>query len=202
MRANWIRSSVVAGALLLSLQALASAHAVVYPQQVVANAYEKFSLRVPNEKDIPTVKVKVEIPAGFTVSRVQPLPGWSYTFTKDAGGIVTAIEWSGGEIAATEFQEFVMSGKAPANAGKSAWKAYQTYKDGTVVEWAGPSDAKTPASIMEVVAGTATTDTHGQATPPAAAAAVPADHGVTGWAAWGGLVLGAAALLVALFKKK
>lgn len=208
MRANWVRSSVVAGALLLSLQGLASAHAVVYPQKVVANTYEKFSLRVPNEKEIPTIKVKVEIPAGFAVSRVQSLPGWTYTFTKDTKGVVTAIEWSGGEIAATEFQEFVMSGKAPAEAGKTAWKAYQTYKDGSVVEWTGPSDAKSPASIVEVVAGTATTDGHGQAAPapaPAgasAAAALDAAPGLTGWAAWGGLVLGAAAFLVVLFKKK
>lgn len=211
MRANWLRSSVVAGALLLTLQGLASAHAVVYPQQVVANAYEKFSLRVPSEKEIPTTKVKVEIPVGYTISRVQPLPGWTYTFTKDDKGVVTAIEWSGGQIGPTEFQEFVMNGKAPANAGKTAWKVYQTYQDGSVAEWTGPSDSKTPASTVEVVAGKGNTDAHGATTPaptttaPAATAPVAgavASSGAPAWAGWGGLVLGAAALVVALFKKK
>lgn len=206
MRANWLRTSVVAGALLVGLQGIAAAHAVVYPKQVTAGSYEKFSLRVPNEKEIPTTKVKVEIPAGFTVSRVQPLPGWTYTFTKDASGNVTAIEWTGGEIGATEFQEFVMSGKAPSEAGKVSWKAYQTYKDGTVVAWTGPSDAQTPASIVEVVAGTGTTDGHGHATAPEAKPATEAKaegaSSASNWAGWGGLGLGAIALLVALFKKR
>ncbi|HLO01825.1 MAG TPA: YcnI family protein [Symbiobacteriaceae bacterium] len=205
MRANFMRSSIVAGALLISVQGIASAHVTVYPKQFVAGAYENFVLRVPSEKEIPTTKVKVEIPAGFTVSRVKPVSGWTYTFTKDASGKVTAIEWTGGEITATEYQEFGMSGKAPAEAGKVAWKAYQTYKDGTVVEWTGPSDAKTPASVVEVVAGTGTADAHGDvhdAKPAATEAAKEEAHGVTGWAAWGGLGLGALALLVALFKKK
>jgi uncharacterized protein YcnI len=205
MRIHGVRSLVV-GALLVGVQGMASAHAVVYPKQVVAGSYEKFALRVPNEKEIPTVKVKVEIPAGFVVSRVQPLPGWTYTFTKDSSGNVTAIEWTGGEIGAAEFQEFIMSGKAPAQPGKTSWKAYQTYKDGSVAEWTGPSDAKTPASIVEVVAGTGTTDAHGEvhdAKPASTAGAVAeATHGATGWAAWGGLGLGALALIVALFKKK
>lgn len=205
-----IRSSIVAGALLLSLQGIASAHVTIYPKQFVANSYENFVLRVPSEKEIPTIKVKVEIPSGFTVSRVKPVPGWSYVFTKDASGKVTAIEWSGGEILSTEYQEFGISGKAPAETGKFAWKAYQTYSDGTVVEWTGPSDAQTPASVVEVVAGTGTTDSHGATTPttPAAPATETKTAGETTgnsastWAGWGGLALGAIALVVALFKKK
>lgn len=212
MRNHFVRSSIVAGALLLSLQGLASAHATVSPKQVVAGAYETFTLKVPSEKEIPTTKVKVEIPAGFAVSRVKPVPGWTYTFTKDASGTVTAIEWTGGEITATEYQEFAMSGKAPAATGKSAWKAYQTYKDGSVVEWTGPSDAKSPASVVEVIAGAAATDGHGAATdshgaapeskPAAETKAAEPASSASNWAGWGGLALGAIALVVALFKKK
>lgn len=209
MRAKLIRSSLVAGALLLALQGVASAHVTIYPKQFVANSYENFVLRVPSEKETPTIKVKVEIPSGFTVSRVKPVPGWSYEFTKDASGKVTAIEWAGGEILATEYQEFGISGKAPAETGKFAWKAYQTYSDGTVVEWAGPSDAQNPASVVEVVAGTGTTDSHGATTPappttpaPVSTAGGTTTNSASTWAGWGGLALGAIALVVALFKKK
>lgn len=211
MRAKFLRSSIVAGALLLSLQGVASAHVTIYPKQFTVGSYENFVLRVPSEKEIPTTKVRVEIPASFTVSRVKPQPGWTYTFTKDASGKVTAIEWSGGEILATEYMEFGMSGKAPSEPGKVAWKAYQTYSDGSVVEWTGPSDAQTPASVVEVVAGTGTTDGHGHATETPAPAPVftpgaplaPAEpSSASVWAGWGGLGLGAIALLVALFKKK
>jgi uncharacterized protein YcnI len=215
MQQNWFRSTLIAFALTALVPGIASAHAVVFPKQVTANSYEKFALRVPTEKEVPTVKVKVEIPEGFQVSRVQPLPGWTYTFEKDASGKVTAITWSGGEIGPTEFQEFVFQGKAPANAGKFAWKAIQTYKDGSVVEWTGPSDAKTPASVVEVTAGGAQTDAHGHgAEAKPAESTKPAETGkpaeeakkeskdpVTTGAAWGGLALGAVALILALRKK-
>jgi uncharacterized protein YcnI len=209
MRANWLRTSIAAGALLISLQGIASAHVTVYPKQFTANSYENFVLRVPSEKEIPTTKVRVEIPSSFTVSRVKPMPGWTYTFTKDASGKVTAIEWSGGEILATEYMEFGMSGKAPAEPGKVSWKSYQTYKDGTVVEWTGPSDAQNPASVVEVVAGTGTTDGHGHSTPAPATEPKPATEtkaesasNAGNWAGWGGLALGAIALVVALLKKR
>lgn len=207
MRATYLRSSIIAGALLISLQGIASAHVTVYPKQFVAGSYENFVLRVPSEKEIPTIKVRVEIPAGFTVSRVKPVPGWSYTFTKDASGKVTAIEWTGGEITATEYQEFGMSGKAPAEAGKVAWKAYQTYSDGTVVEWTGPSDSKSPASVVDVIAGAATIDGHGASTPtperkPVETTTATPTSSASTWAGWGGLALGAIALVVALLKKK
>lgn len=215
MQWNRIRAVVLSGLMVLAMAGVASAHAVVYPKQVGPSSYEKFSLRVPSEKEIPTTQVKVEIPEGFEVSRVQPVAGWKYAFTK-TGDKVTAITWSGGEIAATEFQEFVFQGKTPKDAGKFAFRAYQTYKDGTVVEWTGASDAKTPASFVEVkaAAGGAATDAHGTAQPaaqpkapepaaqqPAPAAAPQASGGMTPIAAYGGLALGAAALAMALRRR-
>jgi uncharacterized protein YcnI len=211
MRTNWLRASMVTSALLIALQGIASAHVGVYPNQVAANASEIFTLRVPNEKEIPTVKVKVEVPTGFTVSRVQPLPGWNYEFTKDAAGAITAITWSGGEIKNGEFMQFIFQGKAPKDAGKFSWKSYQTYQDGSVAEWTGASDSKSPASTMTVTPAAATGDSHGATTPPATtpkveetkpAEPVKTESKASDWAGWGGLALGAVAVLLALFKKK
>ena len=55
-----------------------------------------------------------------------------------------------------------MQGKVDDQAKEIIWKAYQTYQDGSVVEWVGAEDAEKPASVTKVnpaVAGT--THSHG-----------------------------------------
>lgn len=201
-------------ALLLALPGVAGAHATVYPRSMNANSFEKFILRVPVEKESDTVKVRVEVPEGFTVSRVRPLAGWSCAVEKTADGkSVKAITWSGGKIAPGEFQEFEFQGKTAENPGKYAFLAYQTYADGETVNWTGPSDAQKPASVVELKAAAGTTDAHGQEKPaapaaqpaePDAPAPAPAAGGanpLTTAAAYGGLALGAAALLLSLRRK-
>ena len=101
-----------------------------------------------------------EVPEGFTVTGVQPVPGWQYEFERDRGTI-TAITWSGGKINPEEFQEFAFQAKTPENAGEFPWKAYQTYEDGSVVKWTGSPAAEEPASVVEVVSGDSESDEHG-----------------------------------------
>jgi uncharacterized protein YcnI len=133
----------------------ASAHVVVYPQEATQGSYEKFTVRVPTEKDVPTTKVKIEIPKDVEVSRFEPMEGWKYDIQKDSSGLITSVTWTatGEGLSSTEFGEFNMQGKVGDNAKKIVWKAYQTYKDGSTVAWEGPADAETPASITTVVKG-------------------------------------------------
>ncbi|MDD1515335.1 YcnI family copper-binding membrane protein [Priestia megaterium] len=145
----------------------ASAHVVVYPQEATQGSYEKFTVRVPTEKDIPTTKVKIEIPKDVEVSRFEPMEGWKYDIQKDSSGLITSVTWiaTGEGLSSTEFGEFNMQGKVGDNAKKIVWKAYQTYKDGSTVAWEGPADAETPASITTVVKGNGTEeDSHTSAT--------------------------------------
>jgi uncharacterized protein YcnI len=208
--------AVIAAAVMMvaSYTTVASAHATVSPRNVSAASYEKFTLRVPVEKESDTVQVRIEIPEGFMVSRVRPLAGWTYTTEKTADGAgLKAIVWTGGKIAPGEFQDFEFQGKAAEQPGKYAFKAYQTYADGETVEWAGPSDAQKPASFVEVTAGAATGNAHGGAAPatpatpaaPAAPAAPPTpaagSNPITTAAAYGGLALGAVALVLQLRRK-
>ncbi|MFZ5827474.1 MAG: YcnI family protein [Bacillota bacterium] len=208
MTRHSVTALTIAALLLIALAGMAGAHAVVYPKTMNANSYEKFTLRVPAEKESDTVKVRVEMPEGFTISRVKPLPGWSYEMEKDADGkTVKAITWSGGKIAPGEFQEFEFQGKTAKDAGRYAFPVWQTYADGETVAWTGPSDANTPASVVEVKATGAAVDAHGKEQPgtTAPAPSEPAPGGgaspLTTAAAVGGLVLGGAALVVALRKR-
>lgn len=158
---------------------VASAHVTVNPNESAAGGFERYAVRVPTEKPVPTVKLELEIPANVTFSKVAPKPGWKYELKKDAAGKVTGIVWSGGSIAADEFDEFYFQARNPKDPGKIAWKAYQTYGDGSVVEWVEPEGSSRPASITNIkaaIAASAADDDHGVAVRPAGgdASAVPA----------------------------
>ncbi len=149
---------LVVGAVVLSLCAMLAvsapvwAHVTVSPEEVTAGDYETLTVSVPTEKEVPTTEIQVEVPEGFLLSGVQPVPGWDHSFEED-GGIVTAVTFSGGEIRPREFQQFLVQAQAPEKPGEYPWKAIQTYEDGSVVEWTGPPEAEEPASVIEVVSG-------------------------------------------------
>ncbi|PUA35729.1 nuclear export factor GLE1 [Paenibacillus elgii] len=191
----------------------ASAHVTVLPKETTQGSYEKFAVRVPTEKDIPTVKVEVKFPLdSVSISRFEPKPGWKYELTKDANNKITGVIWTatGEGLGATEFGEFYMQGKVADNVTTITWKAYQTYKDGSVVEWVGADGSDKPASVTKVNAkpAGAGTDSHGNTTAPAApatdkaASTAPAASQTPLYLSIAGVVLGAAALIVSLMRRK
>jgi uncharacterized protein YcnI len=150
MNRLFVGAAALSTCTMLAVSAPAWAHVVVNPEQVPAGDYETLTVSVPTEKEVPTTKIRVEVPEGFLLSGVQPVPGWEYAFEED-GGVVTAVTWSGGEIGPREFQQFLIQAQAPEEPGEYPWRVFQTYADGSVVEWTGPPDAEEPASVVEVV---------------------------------------------------
>lgn len=66
---------------------------------------------------------------------------------------VSRIVWSGGEIPPGAFQDFPISVQIPDRVGSElTFKALQTYAGGEVVRWIGAPDSDTPAAQVEVVA--------------------------------------------------
>ncbi len=204
------RSLPVVGAVLgamLALAAPAQAHVVVSPEEVTAGEYETLTVSVPTEKEIPTTEIRVEVPEGFLLSGVQPVPGWEHAFEEDRG-IVTAVMFSGGEIRPREFQQFLVQAQAPEEPGGYPWKATQTYEDGSTVEWTGPPDAEEPASVVEVAAGGAA-DAGSSPEPTEASASqhaggeasVLADTGGTSPAVYAGLGLAGLAVSALLARR-
>jgi uncharacterized protein YcnI len=131
---------------------LASAHVTVFPKEAVQGSYEKFTVRVPTEKDVPTIKVEIKIPETVEISRTMPLAGWTSEFTKDANGKIISVLWTttANGLTSTEFGEFSMQGKIDKAATSIVWKAIQTYKDSSIVEWAGDEKSEHPASLTKV----------------------------------------------------
>lgn len=155
----------------------ASAHVTVKPGTSAPGAWETYSIKVPVEKDIPTVKVALKIPEDLDFKQYRPVPEWKVELTKDEGGRVTVVTWTteGEGIGPGEFQQFEFVGKNPDSDATLAWDAFQYYSDGSIVEWNGEEGSDNPHSITKVTA-----DAAGAAEDNAAAHGHDHDAGATG----------------------
>ncbi|KMY51745.1 YcnI family protein [Peribacillus loiseleuriae] len=143
---------------------MASAHVTVQPKETSQGQYEVFTVRVPSEsEEVPTTKIEVKFPAEVNITRFEPKAGWKYEVQKDASDKITSVTWTaeGEGLTPTDFGQFNMQGKVADDATEIVWKAYQTYKDGSVVEWIGAPDAQYPASVTGVKPGDGSAHDHG-----------------------------------------
>jgi uncharacterized protein YcnI len=135
--------------ILLLAVAPAFGHVTVQPKQSAPGAVEKYILRVPTEKFVPTVRVDVEFPATLTVSAFEPKPGWKIEEKKDASGKIIGVTLNG-SLGPGESTQFNFTARNPGESGKLIFKAIQTYEDGTKSKWTGADGSKTPAPIVEI----------------------------------------------------
>ena len=133
----------------LAIPATASAHAVVFPKKSTPGAYEKYVLRVPNEKDVPTTRVEIRFPAGLRVVSFGDVAGWQLQEVRDSANAIVAAVWTG-SLPAERFVEFPFVAVNPKENATLAWPAYQTYANGERVEWVGPPDGEKPASATDI----------------------------------------------------
>lgn len=125
------------------------AHVTVQPKQSAGGADEKYTMRVPTEKPIPTIRIEVEFPMALQVSSFEPKPGWKIEQKKDAGRKLIGVVLIG-SIPPKEFALFNFSAKNPAQSGKLSFHVVQIYQDGSKAEWTGPEGSRTPAPIVEI----------------------------------------------------
>lgn len=140
---TWARSGIAVAVTALGVAVgvrVAGAHVSIMPNQSPANAYELYTVRVPTEKAVPTVKVRLDFPEGMDVSRFASAPGWTREVGRDGGGRITSVTWTGGSIASDEIGIFQFQARNGASPGKLAVRATQTYEDGSEVEWANPAE--------------------------------------------------------------
>ena len=149
---------------------MAQAHVTVQPASVPAGGFVRLDVRVPTERDDASTKqVTLRLPPGFAEASYEPVPGWSVKVAKtklakpvqtDDGPVteqVSTITWTGhgaeGRIPPGAFQDFGLSVQVPGKAGDTlTFKALQTYSDGKVVRWIGPSGSDAPAPSVSVTA--------------------------------------------------
>ena len=165
------RLAVVAASLAIALgiPVLAFGHAVVYPRTSAPGAYERYVLRVPNEKTTATTRVELRVPAEVRVTAFEDVPGWQLEVLTDSAKRIVGAVWTG-TLAPQRFVELPFIAVNPKSGDRVVWPAYQTYADGERVEWTGDEGSKRPASVTKL----ASQDGVG---------------GAPSWVAWAALVL-------------
>lgn len=133
-------------ALILGIPVLAFGHAVVYPRTSTPGAYERYVLRVPNEKTSATTRVEIRFPAELRVTSFEDVPGWQLEVLTDSAKRVIGAVWTG-TLAPQRFVELPFMAANPKAGDRLVWPAYQTYADGERVEWTGEEGSKRPASV-------------------------------------------------------
>ncbi|WP_178019847.1 DUF1775 domain-containing protein [uncultured Paenibacillus sp.] len=132
----------------------ADAHVTVKPSQSTPSAWETYSIKVPVEKDLNTVKIALKIPEGVAFKQYRPVPEWNVELTTADDGTVTAVTWTaeGDGIGPGQFQQFDFVAQNPGEDAELAWDAFQYYSDGSVVEWTGAEGEDRPHSLTVVSA--------------------------------------------------
>jgi uncharacterized protein YcnI len=147
------RSPIAVGVIiclaLLLATSTAFGHATVYPRTSEPGSYEKYVLRVPNERDVPTVRVEIRFPAALRVVSFSDVPGWQLRMMKDTAQRITGAVWNG-VLPPERFIEFPFVAVNPKESTTLSWPTIQTYENGERVEWTGPDSSNTPAAITSV----------------------------------------------------
>lgn len=161
-------TSALVGAIVCALAAPAAAHVTVDPPSAPKGSTVKLSFLVPNEE--PTARV-TDVQVAFPTPPQTPIPsvvvegkpGWTVKVTTqklakpivtDNGSlseVVSSIEWKAKTpadgVAPQQFGEFTVDADGlPANEDQVAFRAIQTYSNGTVVRWIDPVTPNGPAA--------------------------------------------------------
>ncbi len=104
MRRWWYSASasrqIAAGiaALLIAVPFCSSpawARAMVFPTTSTPGAHEKYSLRIINERDVPTLRVEIHFPKGLQVISFGDVPGWKLQILTDSARQIAGAVWTG-----------------------------------------------------------------------------------------------------------
>jgi uncharacterized protein YcnI len=188
---------------LMALAPQASGHAVIQPTASRPAEQQIYTLTIPSERGTDVTSVSLQVPADIDSLLVEKKPGWRTVLQRE-GDRIAVVRWTGGRIAAGEYDTFQFIARNPVQAGELEWKVIQKYTDATD-RWIGPPDSEqpaprttiteqaTPQNVINTEEGTVKTEETGATTP-----ASQTDGGGDGDSNTLPIVLGAAALLVAL----
>ena len=138
---------VFVAVVVLMCATMVSAHIRIAPTESTVGAREKYTMRVPNEKQVGSSKIEGEFPAGLQVYDFEFKPGWKIDFKKDDKGTIVGATWTG-KIQPYEFVEFGMLAINPKAGSNLTWRFIQYYDDGTKEEFTGPAGSRLPSPVV------------------------------------------------------
>jgi len=151
MRQRFLNRFLLGSAVISAFSSLALGHIRIAPTESTAGAREKYTMRVPNEKQVTCSKIEGEFPAGLDIYDFEFKPGWKIDFKKNDKGKIIGATWTG-KMMPYEFVEFGMLGINPKEATDLVWKFVQYYDDGTKEEFTGPAGSRLPSPVVTLKA--------------------------------------------------
>ena len=141
-----MKNAILGVALALLSAQSALAHIRILPAESSPGAREKYTMRVPNEKQVATIRIEGDFPSGVNVYDFEFKPGWKIDFKKDDKGKIVGAVWTG-KIVPYEFVEFGMLGLNDKDSPSLVWKFTQYYEDGSKEEFTGPAGSRLPSPV-------------------------------------------------------
>jgi MYXO-CTERM domain-containing protein len=136
--------------------ATAYAHVEITPKRAPAGSGARLTLEVENERSASTTrKVDVQFPSGVTSVDGLALRGWKLSVRPSDGRPkrATLTAPRGKELSGDQAARFRLLVGLPARAAATlTFKVLQTYDNGEVVRWIGPSGAGEPAPTLRLTA--------------------------------------------------
>jgi len=130
----------------------AAAQVALDPTSVTPAAWERFTLRVVNQTDTPTVAVRIALPGAIQVLGVAAPPGFAARHEPATGNTAAAIEWSGGRVDRGALYEFAFLGRVAPDARPGAELVFPvrlTRANGSTVDWAPGGAGRAPAVSIQ-----------------------------------------------------
>jgi uncharacterized protein len=175
---------LVTGVLLavFALAVPASAHVTVSaPGAERGGSDQEITFRVPVEKDVATIALRVQFPTATPIASVdvKSMPGWTYTIRSDklakpiktddgeVTSAVSQISWqaNGRGLGPGEYGEFtILAGQLP-DAPIVTFRVLQMYADGSTVAWnqvpapGSTAEPENPAPVLTLAAAAPSSDT-------------------------------------------
>jgi uncharacterized protein YcnI len=124
---------------------VAAGHAVVRPAESRPADLQQYTLTVPNEREVATVQIDMQVPEGISFLLVQQTGGWTTEVIR-RNDRIAEVRWTGGEIPPDHYATFRFIARNPIQEGEISWPVVQRYQGGETVRWIGGPDTDAPAA--------------------------------------------------------
>src|ERR1043166_3838977 len=102
------RLTFTALAVLMSVVA-AYAHVTVTPTESAVGKNETYTMRVPNERDSPTIRIEVAFPVEADMGYFEQKAPWKLELKRDEKKKILSAVWTGGVLNLNKYTEFKFS---------------------------------------------------------------------------------------------
>jgi uncharacterized protein YcnI len=155
-----LTTALVSAISMLVLSPAASARVTIVPGTVDGGGTQTFAIRLANERDVPTTRLELTFPTDVAIPAVEVARagGWTATVgmrTLDPPVTVgdqvfdeaaASIVWEGGEVAPSQFEQFLVTAGPLPSDGRLVFTAEQGYADGSVERWTDPAAPGAPGA--------------------------------------------------------